>query len=249
MVHTWHNASRTGTSCEEKRTYGPSLMARAPARVPALHSLYTYLWSCDRDLERRHQEAIKNGMASTAAATIHRLRRLAAYRPTAARTVLLYGRSDARRRRLINVTAHLSALRALLPRSMGQSLVLWDDLWRRRRPLSVHHQVQVIRNTRMVVTLHGAWPSVWAFFLPEGSTVIEIFSACVLESWLPPSLLAMLRVHHVVLNRRSLGVSHQLFDSRTGAKANGCRQWPWDPDVAIPPHELASLVARLLRHQ
>ena len=162
---------------------------------------------------------------------------------TAPRTLVLYGRSDTRRRRLLNLSHHLAAFRARF--EPERTVVLWDAVWAARPPL--RRQAEVIRGAETLVTPHGAWPSVWGLFLRPGAAIVEIFSACMATTWLPPHVVRRLRLRHIVLNRASLGRSRILVDTRSGARVEGCVKWPHDPDILIePPEALADKVAGAL---
>ena len=67
------------------------------------------------------------------------------------------------------------------------------------------------------------------------------------STWLPRHVLKELGVKHLVLNR-NLGDARILVDARSGARVQGCVQWPNDPDIFIdPPAELARRVFKFLR--
>ena len=200
--------------------------------------LYTYPWSCDRDL----------GRYSTDVSSIRLLRKLLPFAPPAAvtttkkPTALLYGRRDARRRRLLNLTAHFTALRSRLSGSFD--VVLWDDVW--QRAPSVKEQAEIILSAKTLITPHGAWPSVWGLFLQPGAAIVELFSACMTYTWLPKPILKQLGLRHYRLGR-NLGKMRQLVDAQSGKIVHGCPQWPHDPDLLIEPAErLATRVERLL---
>ena len=157
--------------------------------------------------------------------------------------MLLYGRSDTRRRRLLNLTVHLAELHQRFGET--HSVVLWDDEWKKRPPIA--RQAELIRHAEVLVTPHGAWPSVWGLFLRPGAAVVEVFSSCMTSTWLPRHVLKELGVKHLVLNR-NLGDARILVDARSGARVKGCVQWPNDPDIFIdPPAELARRVFKFLR--
>ena len=152
-----------------------------PGGPRCFEKLFTYPWSCDRDLIRYSSDSRLG--------TLRRLRRImpshhATRMPPPPRLMLLYGRSDARRRRLLNLSGHLAAFRAQFEPS--RQVVSWDAVWAKRP--SVHRQAEMIRDADVLVTPHGAWPSVWGLFLrravsdEEQATVSERLSAIMTSS-------------------------------------------------------------------
>ena len=202
--------------------------------------LYTYPWSCDRDLYRYSASGADLGV-------LHWLRKLMpshdVVRTPGKQTLLLYGRSDAHRRRLLNISAHLATFRSQF--EPGRRVVLWDDVWSTQPP--VHRQAEIIREASELVTPHGAWPSVWGLFLRARATVVEVFSSCMTHSWLPAHVMRVLNVRHIALGGRQLGNARVLIDEN-GKVVRGCPQWPKDPDILIrPPELLAARVAHELK--
>jgi hypothetical protein len=230
-----------------------------PNVTSCFEKLFTYSWSCDRGLERyaplpRHEHqspAAIQGTRRASLGSIRSLRRLAPFRrlpPSSPKLLILCGRSDASRRRLLNLTAHLEALRGHFA-PPGWDVVSWDDYWRLHTP-SVDEQANLIRNAHLVVTPHGAVPSVWAFLLRKGAALYEIFSSCMTHSWLPAHLMAALSIDHRPIHGHTRyapwkSLNFQLVDPRTGRLVTGCQHYPYDPDVLIKPERLTAVVAKL----
>lgn len=166
------------------------------------------------------------------------------------RIMLVYGRIDADRRRLVNVTAHHAALQ----RQYGHiwRVVLWDDVWSQRP--SIAQQLALLAETRCLITPHGAFPSVWALFLQAGSVLIEIMSLCFPFSWVPRHISSALSIKHFTLTSWNLkgkdGHGLRFIDPRTGRPATErltCR-FESDPDILIPPDRLVrALQSKLAR--
>jgi len=114
--------------------------------------LYTYPWSCDRDLQR--------WLGRRGRVSLRTLRRLLPPRAPISgsplnegSSTLLYARTDTSRRRLLNASAHMQALREQLG-GFGTRLVLWDDVWRTQP--SVLAQSAIIRDASQLITPHAA---------------------------------------------------------------------------------------------
>lgn len=77
--------------------------------------------------------------------------------------------------------------------------------------------------------------------------MVEVFSACMTSTWLPPEVMARLGVKHAHLGR-NLGTARRLVDPKRGVVVRGCARWPNDPDILIHPVErLAERAARIIR--
>ena len=228
--------------------------------------LYSYSHSCDRQLSRYPQ--------STSMENLRTLRSLAPYTEARTKNVILYGRSDASRRRLVNISQHYAALRSRYE-AADRRVLLWDETWcanrsrdvpletfalmgirarghrrghtktlRVRRPTpcpqhpTVDEQINIVRNAERIVTVHGAFPSVWSLFLEPGSVVSEIMSACFFESYVPKFIRrgAGLGLRHSYLIRMK-----KVLLGQRGQTMRGCQHWPFDPDLLIEP-------AALIRH-
>ena len=131
-------------------------------------------------------------------------------------------------------------------------VVLWDDVWSQRP--SVARQVALLAETRCLLTPHGAFPSVWALFLPAGAVLVEIMSLCFPFSWVPRHISRALGIRHFTLTGWNLkgkdGLGFRFVDPRVGrptAERLTCR-FESDPDILIPPDRLVrALQARLSR--
>lgn len=171
------------------------------------------------------------------------------------RTLLLYGRSDTHRRRLLNLSSHVAALAEHFP-PPDWRIVLWDRVWRANtssaRP-TLEEQLRILsREVSIILTPHGAFPSVWALLLPPATACFEIFSSCMTSSWLPAHVMEALQVRHALLAGRSplqrskrYRLRSALLDPKSGRPVSGCPKYPEDPDVAIEPKRLATVVSRL----
>ena len=207
--------------------------------------LYSYAWGCDRSM-RRYGTA-----AAPAFESIFAMRRLMqihdqrhGQRPSGRRTtMLLYGRSDAPRRRLLNVSAHHAALRARLT-PLGLDVLLWDAVWPSRRP-SVAAQLEAIRSAGHIVTPHGSFPSVWGLFLRPETALYEIMSACFPYTWLPRHVAGVLRLRHHMLNKWRLP-EMQYVDPVSKKVTAVCTYYGRDPDILLAPERLARKVAALV---
>ena len=246
--------------------------------------LYTYSWSCDRHCGRyapaedgRSSEGNSKsssskssssshggGGASDADATwmgsIRMLRRLAPFTPTPSsdpKLLILYGRTDSGRRRLLNLSLHFAALQERF-RPPSWRVLNWDEHMAARpadRKPSVEEQIGLLRNAHILVTPHGAIPSVWGLLLRRGAAVYEIFSACMVRSWLKPDVMQALEIDHQYL--ASSAKSHMQADPRNRIKPrlvhpiskqpiSGCpNNHANDPDLDISAEKLSAVVARL----
>ena len=134
---------------------------------------------------------------------------MANYTETAKSNMVFYARSDAARRQLLGAPAHFEALRELYSSPQqgfdGYKSIFWDEVWKPPvRTLSVDEQVDLMRNAARLVTPHGAFPSVWTFFLPPSAIVYEMTAACYTYTWLPADWLREppLGIRHVYLSWR-----------------------------------------------
>ena len=173
------------------------------------------------------------------------------------RVLLLYGRSDASRRRLLNLSSHVAALRSRFPPPRW-SVVLWEDLQRSAtfgregtQPVAATLDL-LMRRVSLLLTPHGALPSVAGLLMRNGSSVFELFSSCMQRSWLPAHVLAALGVTHAALAGRSelqsskrYRIASTLVDPMSGRKVIGCPKYPNDPDLMIDAARLATVVERL----
>ena len=79
-----------------------------PRGTGCFSKVYSYSWSCDRHLHQYHLTANDTREFET----VETLRRLAAYNETARKNLVIYGRTDTGRRRLLNVSTHFARLEA-----------------------------------------------------------------------------------------------------------------------------------------
>lgn len=232
--------------------------------------LYTYAWSCDRRMTRyanhsTHSSSILNG-------ALVRLRSLA--KPlkqshglarehiaerghvhldgSHVRSMVLYGRSDTSRRRLLNLSLHYGALRAQFqPR--GWRVILWDEIWRSQP--TPDEQLAIMRNATVLITPHGAFPSVWGLLLPRGACLLEIFTKCFPYSWLPRPVLRALNVRHSSINSWTTHGSLKLIHPKSGEVLRKGMECPWnvfkpdmlDGDLLLDAQALTRHVQKTLR--
>eukprot|EP00966_Prymnesium_polylepis_P134014 3097636-Prymnesium_polylepis.1 len=218
-----------------------------------LYSYYEYAWSCDRHMGRYRGNASASTASPARLRSILALRRIAAFHLdplTRPRTAILYGRSDTSRRRLLNASEHAVALQRALP---TWRIVTWDR-WSRSEP-TLEAQIQLVRNAALIVTPHGAFPSVWGLFMRTGSCLCEIISAC-MSSWLPAHVMSALRVRHASLAEgrahtrdpfiRKYRLPITFLDPRSGQRVKGCTKYDADPDLLVEPQVLANTVSKAL---
>lgn len=232
--------------------------------------LHSYAWSCDRRLTRYTLRWLLEASGEALGAGLRHLRQLASEvvrsnssssmpkGTTSAKTLILYARTDAARRRLLNASTHRAALAARFePR--GWKVVLWDEVWATRP--SVVQQIRLVSSAGAIITPHGTYPSVWGLFLPKDAVVVEIFSACFLYSWLARPVLRELHVRHSsisTVNTATLSTRHgargslrmRLVDPRNGTlleKGKECIHPSLDSDILLDPLVLVQRMQQLLR--
>ena len=136
--------------------------------------LYSYSWSCDRLMTRYMPGGEQLWHLQRLAPPMDGDRgneRLGGVQ----RVLLLYGRSDASRRRLLNMSHHYAAFRASFEPA-GWQVVSWDHIWSTRP--TVEEQGRILRKADVVVTPHGALPSTWGLLLRPGAVLFEIMTRC-----------------------------------------------------------------------
>ena len=242
------SASSARSQCTARPLHPSPLTARASASLHILRRL-----ALESSSHAAHQSSALAGRARTAQR--HADKEAASFSQRRPRTLLLYGRTDASRRRLLNLSSHVTALAEHFPPPEWK-IVLWDRIWRAdasgARP-TLDRQLRLLtREVSIILTPHGAFPSVWALLLPPGTACFEIFSSCMTSTWLPAHVMRSIQVKHEPLAGRSplqsskrYRIRSALFDPKSGRPVSGCARYPEDPDVAIEPKRLATVVSRL----
>lgn len=152
--------------------------------------------------------------------------------------VTLYGRSDASRRRIVNVMEVLKFLQKANP---PLEVAVVDEMMRNGEyNQTIPEVVTLMAQTDVYITPHGA--NTWAtLFLPERAVVIEIYGPCGPQSWIHESIVPALDLKHDV-DGNPWGVK---VANRRAGNTTECKSALETPDFSVDVGKLARVMKRL----
>ena len=158
-------------------------------------------------------------------------------------TVLLYGRTDTKQRKMLNVYDVFRELKS----SLSINVTLWDDLILHKM-ISPAEQFFIVVNSWYVITPHGAFTCFWWPWLRRNATLHEIMGPCPKlhsdrngRTYVNDEVAKLLEVKHLYRGGDNLWEKKV---EREGMKDLSCKSHYTDPNFMTSP----ASVVRALQH-